>query len=56
MDMEAPGGGSRRTSKARGDSGLHNKRVGCGASGTYAPGPVEEDDEDVLTSYRMWYN
>jgi hypothetical protein len=26
----------------RGGSGSHNNPIGCGASGAYAPGPVEE--------------
>jgi len=37
-DVEAPGGGNR----GRGGLGLHNKPIGCGASGAYAPGPVKE--------------
>jgi len=24
---------------------LHNKPIGCGASGAYAPGPDDEDEE-----------
>jgi hypothetical protein len=24
----------------------HNKPIGCGASGTYAPGPEEEEEEE----------
>jgi len=26
-------------------SGSHNKPIGCGASGAYAPGPDEEEEE-----------
>jgi hypothetical protein len=29
-----------------GVSGLHNKLIGCGVSGAYAPGPVEKEEED----------
>jgi len=28
-----------------GGLGLHNKPVGCGASGAYVPGPIEEEEE-----------
>jgi hypothetical protein len=34
------------TSKPRGGLGLHNKPIGCGVSGAYAPGPEEEEEED----------
>jgi hypothetical protein len=35
-----------------GGSGSHNKPIGCGASGAYAPDPVEEEEEDgVYLSY-----
>jgi hypothetical protein len=34
IGMSKPWGG--------GGSGLHNKPIGCGASGAYALGPVEE--------------
>jgi len=35
------------TSKiAGGGQGLHNKPIGCGASGAYAPGPDEEEEEE----------
>jgi hypothetical protein len=30
-----------------GGSGSHNKPIGCGASGAYAPGSVEEEGEDT---------
>jgi hypothetical protein len=34
------------TSKPQGGvSGSHNKPVGCSASGAYAPGPDEEEEE-----------
>ena len=34
------------TSKnSRVGQGLHNKPTGCGASGAYAPGPDEEEEE-----------
>jgi len=36
--VEAAGGGNR----GRGGLGLHNKPIGFGASGAYAPGPVKE--------------
>jgi hypothetical protein len=29
-----------------GGQGLHNKPIGCGASGAYAPGPNEEEEEE----------
>jgi len=35
------------TSKPQGVSGLHNKPIGCSASGACAPGPVEEEEEGV---------
>jgi hypothetical protein len=25
---------------------LHNKPIGCGASGAYAPGPDDEEEEE----------
>ena len=31
--------------KITGGQGSHNKPIGCGASGAYAPGPAEEDEE-----------
>jgi len=35
-------------SKPRGGvSGSHNKPIGCGASGAYAPGPDEEEEEEA---------
>jgi hypothetical protein len=34
------------TSKIMGGQGLHNKPIGCGASGAYAPGPDEEEEEE----------
>ena len=36
IGMSKPWGG--------GGSGLHNKPIGCGASGAYALGPDEEED------------
>jgi len=38
------------TSKPRGGSGSHNMPIGCGASGAYAPGPVE-DRKNSLTQF-----
>jgi hypothetical protein len=38
VDVEAPGGGSWNVPNW-GESGLHNKPAGCGASETYASGP-----------------
>jgi len=36
------------TSKIReGGKGSHNKPIGCGASGDYAPGPDDEEEELV---------
>jgi hypothetical protein len=29
-----------------GVSGSHNKPIGCGASGAYAPGPVEVEEKE----------
>jgi hypothetical protein len=26
---------------------LHNKPTGCGASGAYAPGPDDEEEEEI---------
>jgi len=34
------------TSKPWGGSGSDNKPIGCSESGAYAPGRVEEDNED----------
>jgi hypothetical protein len=33
------------TSKITGVQGSHNKPIGCGASGVYAPGPDEGEEE-----------
>jgi len=33
------------TSNIRGDPGLHNKSLGCGASEVYASGPACEEEE-----------
>ena len=42
------------TSKLWGDPGLHNKPLGCGASGVYASGPAcEEEEEDPYFYYKM---
>jgi len=45
MDVEAPGGGNRKVKKYRGGQASHNKPIGCGASGAYAPGPDDEEEE-----------
>jgi hypothetical protein len=38
--------------KSRGEQGSHNKPIGCGASGAYAPGPDdEEEEEQTLARY-----
>jgi len=29
-----------------GGQGSHNKPIGCGASGAYAPGPDDEEEEE----------
>jgi len=31
-----------------GGQGSHNKAIGCGASGAYAPGPDEEEEEVLV--------
>ena len=38
-------------SKIMGGQGSHNKPIGCGASGTYVPGPddVEEEEEEAFS-------
>jgi hypothetical protein len=36
------------TSKIRGGGqGSHNKPIGCGVSGAYAPGPDKEEEEEI---------
>jgi len=45
MDVEAPGSGSGNVWKL-GGQGWHNKPVGCGASGAYAPGPDDKEEEE----------
>ena len=37
-------------SKLRGDPGLHNKPLDCGASEVYASGPPCEEEEEEETS------
>jgi len=32
-----------------GGQGSHNKPIGCGASGAYAPGPNDEKEEEHAT-------
>jgi len=49
------------TSKIMGGQGLHNNPIGCGASGAYAPGPDDEEEEVlclviVSPCFYMWYN
>jgi hypothetical protein len=34
------------TSKITGGHGSHNKPIGCGASGAYASGPDDEEEEE----------
>jgi hypothetical protein len=34
------------TSKIMGGQGLHNKPIGCGASGARASGPDDEEEEE----------
>jgi hypothetical protein len=36
-------------SKITGGQGSHNKRIGCDASGEYAPGPANEEEEEERT-------
>jgi hypothetical protein len=45
MDMEAPGG-EVGTSKNHGGQGSHSKPICRGASGAYAPGPDDEEEEE----------
>jgi len=40
------------TSKITGVQGSHNKPIGCGASGAYAPGP---DDEEYISNKMQRY-
>jgi len=35
--------------KITGGQGSHNKPIGCGASGTYAPGPDDEEEEPPVS-------
>jgi len=44
MDMEAP-----KRLKSPGGQGSHNKPIGCGASGAYAPDPDDEEEECGVT-------
>jgi hypothetical protein len=37
--------------KITGGQGSHNKRIGCGASGAYALGPDEEEEERSAYSW-----
>jgi len=51
MDVEAPGDGSRNvetTGGLRGVQGCTINLIGCGASGAYAPGPDEEEEEVTM--------
>ena len=36
------------TSKNHGEQGPHNKPIGCGASGAYAPGSDDEEEDKEL--------
>jgi len=36
------------TSKNQGGQGSHNKPIGCGASGVYAPGLDDEEEEEEM--------
>jgi len=31
----------------------HNKSIGCGASGAYAPGPDDDEEEEVTLHYMI---
>jgi hypothetical protein len=44
------------TSKITGGQGSHNKPIGCGASGAYAPGPDDELGYFWATLYRNVYD
>jgi len=35
--------------KITGGQGSHNKPIGCGASGAYAPGPDDEEEEAAVS-------
>ena len=41
-------GTSKITGGRGGAQGSHNKPIGCGASGAYAPGPDEEEEEESI--------
>ena len=41
------------TSKITGGQGSHNKPIGCGASGAYAPGPDDEENTTVAVGRTM---
>jgi hypothetical protein len=49
MNVKAPGGGKYERQNHGGGGGSHNKPIGCGASGAYAPGPVDEQGRNKLT-------
>jgi hypothetical protein len=53
MDVKAPGIGSGNLYKSRGGrrQGSHNKPIGCGASGAYASGPNDKDEESLVWFY-----
>jgi hypothetical protein len=42
-----------RMSKLRGEPGLHNKPLGCGASEVYASGPACEEEEEEEDTGRL---
>jgi len=42
------------TSKITGGQGSHNKPLGCSASGAYAPGPDEEEEEVEMHTECWW--
>jgi len=42
------------TSKITGVRGSRNKPIGCGASGAYASGPDDEEEEQVNLKLPMW--
>jgi hypothetical protein len=44
--MVAPGGGRWNVQNYGGDSGLHNKPAGCGASEAYPSDPGSEEEEE----------
>ena len=54
MDVEGAWRRKWERLKSRGRQGSHNKRICCGASGAYAPGPDDEEEiHQILSSDLM---